>query len=1001
MSFNPYANGYKFRRLITVDNTKVSGGDHTDFPMLFSRTVEFLKATKSGGKVDYPNNIPDIRFETTGGTQLDHEIETYDPGTGQMIAWIEIDSLLAASDTTIYIYYGNSTITASEENIGGTWNSGYEMVFHMSDDPDNDTNIKDSTSNGRDGTKRATGGPAEITGQINKAQVFNDSVGDKVTLDYVNLGSALTYECWFLTNTASSSNLMSFMDTLIRVAPAEIAYWADVDLSAVTADPSINTGEWHHLVIAQSGTAYRIMIDGSTIGTGTTNSIDTANNNNFIAQFASGLFLDGNVDEFRISGVARAINWRVTDFNVQNDNESFFTIGAEEVQQVSLVNQYAGATHFIPGATVLDTKAIINIKEGYQIGATNEFVDIGEFEVTELTNKGPFNQELQVRANSLPSRLESNRPAIERSLDNHYSFFDNFINSNTLSQNWTIEEGSWGISQQTLITFNEDNPQSAIWNTTERNLDNMVLTAKFKMSVVGQNHETLIAFSAQKAQITDDGSFYLRALWNGSTVVLDRVVDGSITLLEIGPASTGLSANTFAYLRLLKYHDQIEVQTSADGKDFTTDLSYTNTTDDPQDGGYIGFHNFGGGAGGGTKTFVYDNLEITEIGSQFSKEDVLRTTLGMGRVDNLNVENELDSFSLFESTAGSSWVRGTTLGFEQVDLQNTIVGNSWHMLTTTGGTFQDFIFECEFRGTSGNKAGIMVGSTQNFYAQFNDFNLGSTGSFVDHYRLSAARSTFTGKGNHLKFQPDTWYNFKVVKKGLNLEWYINDLLSNSISGLSLINNPEGVSNLIGLVGFRSGVSGQTTSFRKPKVSRLNVLVNDIHISANSPLSSTFDRYLPEGFATNWRTDTLDLFTIGASRGQHGVTQYTSASNQFTSNTQGDRFVEVNSTKFSSRVENDNLRVTRQIDSTRVSYINDQNLQSSGDGLGSARTNIKLKNKAIEDVSLSLNSRVNLETYDKVNLVDINLGISKQLTVYSQKREFDTQRGSFRQSLQLA
>jgi hypothetical protein len=101
---------FSFRKSITIDHTKVSGStDLTDFPLLFSITDDALKTTEHVTSA----TGDDILFRalddaTCGGVgmapcTLDHEIETYNGTTGELVAWVRIPSLSATSDTTLYI----------------------------------------------------------------------------------------------------------------------------------------------------------------------------------------------------------------------------------------------------------------------------------------------------------------------------------------------------------------------------------------------------------------------------------------------------------------------------------------------------------------------------------------------------------------------------------------------------------------------------------------------------------------------------------------------------------------------------------------------------------------------------------------------------------------------------------------------------------------------------------------------------------------------------------
>lgn len=67
---------------------------------------------------DMQTNFADLRFTASDGvTQLDFWRETYTASTNAVV-WVEIPSLLASSDTTIFMYYGNGL--ASDASVGTT-----------------------------------------------------------------------------------------------------------------------------------------------------------------------------------------------------------------------------------------------------------------------------------------------------------------------------------------------------------------------------------------------------------------------------------------------------------------------------------------------------------------------------------------------------------------------------------------------------------------------------------------------------------------------------------------------------------------------------------------------------------------------------------------------------------------------------------------------------------------------------------------------------------------
>jgi hypothetical protein len=147
------------RKPIVIDNTRVMGAsDLADFPVLVSLVDANLQAA-----VTSPLGY-DIAFRaeddaTCGGPGfspcvLDHEIETWDPATGALSAWVRVPLLSTSVNTTIYIYYGDAAITCPQESPRGVWDSDFREVFHLDETGDH----TDSTANGYTAAARGTVG---------------------------------------------------------------------------------------------------------------------------------------------------------------------------------------------------------------------------------------------------------------------------------------------------------------------------------------------------------------------------------------------------------------------------------------------------------------------------------------------------------------------------------------------------------------------------------------------------------------------------------------------------------------------------------------------------------------------------------------------------------------------------------------------------------------------------------------------------------------------------
>ena len=169
---------WKYRKEMIIDHTKVSGGSHRDFPVLISLKEADLKSAASGGHVARPRG-EDILFTASDGvTKLDHEMESYDPATGALRAWVRVPALSSTADTVLYLYYGNPAGDAGQ-NSHAVWDANYRMVLHLQGAAGPH---RDSTSHQNHGT------PQKGEGQNACARVSPS--------DSLNLTEAITVEAW-------------------------------------------------------------------------------------------------------------------------------------------------------------------------------------------------------------------------------------------------------------------------------------------------------------------------------------------------------------------------------------------------------------------------------------------------------------------------------------------------------------------------------------------------------------------------------------------------------------------------------------------------------------------------------------------------------------------------------------------------------------------------------------------------------------------------------------
>src|SRR5712692_2468106 len=188
-ALTPQPTGYAYERSISIDHTKVPNSDRNNFPLFISGTYSYLATAANGGDVQNSNGY-DVIFTSDSGcaTKLNHEVESYNATTGAVQYWVRVPAVSHTSDTVIYICYGNASISTSQENKNGVWDSSFLNVLHFGDGTT--FNGTDSTSDSNTGTLES---PASVaggkiggaiyssTGDVNRAHGYNHG-SNNVTL---------------------------------------------------------------------------------------------------------------------------------------------------------------------------------------------------------------------------------------------------------------------------------------------------------------------------------------------------------------------------------------------------------------------------------------------------------------------------------------------------------------------------------------------------------------------------------------------------------------------------------------------------------------------------------------------------------------------------------------------------------------------------------------------------------------------------------------------------
>jgi len=327
----------------------------TDYPILI------YIASDSDLASDAQDDGDDILFALDDGTKLSHEIEKFDGSTGELWAWVKIPSLSATSNTSIFMYYGNSGAT-NQENVADVWSNGYEAVWHFNEASGN---IIDRTGNGYNGAVVGTPNYHQ-SGKVGYAIQLDESSSEYFTLPSFGTLFSGTNDFTIMAlykSTSDSDGLgnASFYD----YADYYVSLIHRYDLDGYPTRfytkqggtvQSVDTTTSHPLNVWWADTAVYDADAGLKIYTN--GSYEASNNNygsfdsNSEANNTIGASLSttyprcfgGYLDEMRIYSRIPSDGEISTTYNFMNDPVGGIVVGAEETNGPSLPSAPTGAT---------------------------------------------------------------------------------------------------------------------------------------------------------------------------------------------------------------------------------------------------------------------------------------------------------------------------------------------------------------------------------------------------------------------------------------------------------------------------------------------------------------------------------------------------------------------------------------------------------------------------------------------------------------------------------
>jgi hypothetical protein len=337
--------GRVYRQKITIQEGNVFA-DHTDFPVAIKITGSnevFTKAQSDGY---------DILFAADDEVPLSYERVRWDPGSQILVVYVKTD-LSSSESTEFYMYYGNggNTITTDGQDAEGVWASHYKGVYHFEEASGQ---LQDSTSNARNSTTANT--IKYRYGGLHSYSCYFDGSGDyfiiptglEITGNSARTVTAYFYPEWAYNQMGSWSALIRLggdsgtrtawimsLDNAGECSPSEsigLHYWGTNTCTGervVTSGDEILTSTWHQYAGTHNGgTTQRVFLNGTQRGTSGYTLITLAGTT-YIGGRGNGNYR-GRLSEIRVSNTDLGSNWIRTEYENMINNDTFFTLGAEE-----------------------------------------------------------------------------------------------------------------------------------------------------------------------------------------------------------------------------------------------------------------------------------------------------------------------------------------------------------------------------------------------------------------------------------------------------------------------------------------------------------------------------------------------------------------------------------------------------------------------------------------------------------------------------------------------
>ncbi|GEM_PF-3882198 len=328
---------------ITIDHTRIDAA-LTDFPLQVNLAAACGLSGFDATDVftELGSNSKKIKIEDAGNNQLYVEIERWDAAAESAQLWVKVPSISASADTILTLYY-DSTQPDNTTYVGAigaapaqnVWDSDFAGVYHLSQDPAGGSgSIKDSTSNGYNGTPHGSMTSGDIVDGVTGQALDFDGADDRITVSGwdPNGAAQVTGELVFSVDTFDGVKQALFMS----YSGSNASFLMDIDtddklrgnavvngVGQVVKSAVLNSAQWYYGSYKWSSpNAPGLNLDGTQLlGSAVSGTLNKPGGNWSIGNWDGvGRYFDGKIQEVRFSKIERSDAWIAATYHTTFDN---------------------------------------------------------------------------------------------------------------------------------------------------------------------------------------------------------------------------------------------------------------------------------------------------------------------------------------------------------------------------------------------------------------------------------------------------------------------------------------------------------------------------------------------------------------------------------------------------------------------------------------------------------------------------------------------------------